>query len=82
MPEIIRAYESATKEIKTSVLNDIIREAVAMHEPPSYKGKRLKIYFVNQCDTRPPKFEFCAAEYCIRQWIPYAGLRQEPMDIM
>lgn len=58
MPEIIRAYESATKEIKTSVLNDIIREAVAMHEPPSYKGKRLKIYFVNQCDTRPPKFEF------------------------
>ena len=58
MPEIIKAYESATKEIKTSVLNDIIREAVAMHEPPSYKGKRLKIYFVNQCDTRPPKFEF------------------------
>ena len=58
MPEIIKAYENTTREVKTSVLNDVIREAVAIHEPPSYKGKRLKIYFVNQCDTRPPKFEF------------------------
>ena len=58
MPEILKAYESTTREVKTSVLNDVIREAVAIHEPPSYKGKRLKIYFVNQSDTRPPKFEF------------------------
>ena len=58
MPEVLKAYESATREFKTSVLNDVIREAVAIHEPPSYKGKRLKIYFVNQSDTKPPKFEF------------------------
>lgn len=58
MPEIIKAYESATKEIKTSILNDVIREAVAIHEPPSYKGKRLKIYFVHQDGNKPPKFEF------------------------
>lgn len=58
MPEILKAYESTTREVKTSVLNDVIREAVAIHEPPSYKGKRLKIYFVNQSDIRPPKFEF------------------------
>lgn len=58
MPEIIKAYECATRNVKTSVLNDVIREAVAIHEPPSYKGKRLKIYFVHQCDDRPPKFEF------------------------
>lgn len=57
MPEIIKAYESANREIKTSTLNDVIREAVAIHEPPSYKGKRLKIYFAHQCDTKPPKFE-------------------------
>ncbi len=58
MPEVIKAYENWNKEIKTSVLNDIIMEAVSIHEPPSYKGKRLKIYFVRQTDMRPPKFTF------------------------
>ncbi len=58
MPEVLTAYENWQKEIKTSVLNDIIMEAVSIHEPPSYKGKRLKIYFVSQTDNRPPKFTF------------------------
>lgn len=58
MPEVINAYENNKKEIKTSVLNNIIMEAVSLHEPPSYKGKRLKIYFVNQSGTKPPKFTF------------------------
>ncbi|MDD4705872.1 MAG: ribosome biogenesis GTPase Der [Bacilli bacterium] len=58
MPEILKAYESATKEIKTSVLNDIIRDAYALHPAPSYKGKRLKIYFVHQEGIKPPKFNF------------------------
>ena len=40
------------------MLNDVIRDAVSLHEPPSYKGKRLKIYFVNQTDSKPPKFVF------------------------
>lgn len=56
MPMILKCFESYTKEIKTSVLNDVIRDAVALHEPPSYKGKRLKIYFVNQEGNKPPKF--------------------------
>ncbi len=58
MPEVIKAYENNRKEIKTSLLNDVISEAVSLHEPPSYKGKRLKIYFVSQTDSRPPKFTF------------------------
>lgn len=58
MPEIIKAYENSKKEIKTSALNEVIRDAVMYHEPPSYKGRRLKIYFAHQCDTKPPKFEF------------------------
>ena len=58
MPEVIKSYESATREIKTSALNDVIREAVMLHMPPSYKGKRLKIYFVNQSGSQPPKFTF------------------------
>lgn len=58
MPEIINAYENNRKEIKTSLLNDVIAEAVSLHEPPSYKGKRLKIYFVSQTGSKPPKFTF------------------------
>ena len=58
MPEILKAYENNNKEIKTSLLNNIIVDAVNMHEPPSYKGKRLKIYFVSQTSIRPPKFTF------------------------
>jgi len=58
MPEIVKVYKNSLKEIKTSVLNDVIREAVLLNQPPSYKGKRLKIYFVNQSGTRPPKFTF------------------------
>ncbi|MBQ4583385.1 MAG: ribosome biogenesis GTPase Der [Bacilli bacterium] len=58
MPEIISAYENNHKEIKTSLLNDIITEAAALHPAPSYKGKRLKIYFVSQTGVKPPKFTF------------------------
>ena len=58
MPEINKVYKNSCIEIKTSILNDVIREAVMLNQPPSYKGKRLKIYFVNQSGTRPPKFTF------------------------
>ncbi len=58
MPEIISAYENNRKEIKTSILNSVIEEASALHPAPSYKGKRLKIYFVSQTGTKPPKFTF------------------------
>lgn len=58
MPSILASFENNRKEIKTSDLNNVIVDAVSLHEPPSYKGKRLKIYFVNQTDTKPPKFEF------------------------
>lgn len=56
MPEVNRVYENSKKEIKTSLLNDVIRDAVMLNQPPSYKGKRLKIYFVNQSGIKPPKF--------------------------
>ena len=58
MPEIIKAYENHTKELPTSVLNDVVLEAVSMHQPPSYKGKRLKIYFTHQTGSMPPKITF------------------------
>ncbi len=36
----------------------MIEEAVLMHDAPSYKGKKLKIYFTSQTDVKPPKFTF------------------------
>ncbi len=58
MPEVIKAFNNNQKEIQTSVLNDVITEAVTLHPAPSYKGKRLKIYFVSQTASCPPKFTF------------------------
>lgn len=58
MPEVLKVKESIVREAKTSVLNDMIRDAYMLNMPPSYKGKRLKIYFVSQTGIKPPKFTF------------------------
>jgi len=58
MPAIISSFENASREIKTSALNDVITDAYMLHPAPSYKGRRLKIYFVNQSGIKPPKFTF------------------------
>ena len=58
MPEIEKVYDNSKKEIKTSILNNVIRDAVMLNQPPSYKGQRLKIYFVSQNGIMPPKFVF------------------------
>ena len=42
--------------IQTGVLNEILMEAVAMQQPPSDKGKRLKLFYMTQVSTRPPTF--------------------------
>lgn len=56
MPNIIKAYKNSCKEISTSLLNNVIRDAYNLNLPPSYKGKRLKIYFCNQAASNPPTF--------------------------
>ena len=56
IPEIKKAFENSKKEIKTSLLNDVIMDAYTLNLPPSYKGKRLKIYFASQVATCPPTF--------------------------
>lgn len=58
MPAILSAYDNHTRQIATSSLNDVIIEAVSMHNPPSFKGKRLKIYFTHQTGSMPPKITF------------------------
>lgn len=56
LPEVLNAYENAHREIKTSLLNDVIMDAYELNIPPSYKNKRLKIYFSNQASICPPTF--------------------------
>ena len=56
MPEIIKVGENIKREIPTSLLNNVILDAYQLNIPPSYKGKRLKIFFTSQTGTKPPKF--------------------------
>ena len=58
MPEIIKVSENIKREVKTSIINEVIQDAYQLNLPPSYKGKRLKIYFTNQTGINPPKFTF------------------------
>ena len=56
MPEVIKVGENIKREIPTSILNNVILDAYQLNIPPSYKGKRLKIYFSSQTGIKPPKF--------------------------
>lgn len=58
MPEVIKVGENIKREVKTSLLNNVIMDAYQLNLPPSYKSKRLKIYFTSQTGNRPPKFTF------------------------
>ena len=48
--------ENQTLRIQTGVLNEIITEATALQQPPSDKGKRLKIFYTTQVSVKPPTF--------------------------
>jgi len=50
------ALAQNSKRISTGLLNDVINEAIAMVQPPSDKGKRLKIYYATQASVKPPTF--------------------------
>ncbi len=65
MPEVIKVAENIKREIKTSLINEVILDAYQLNIPPSYKGKRLKIYFTAQTGTKPPKFTFRVNSKCL-----------------
>ena len=48
--------ENHALRVQTGVLNEILAEAVAMKQPPSDKGKRLKLYYMTQVSVKPPTF--------------------------
>ena len=48
--------ENCALRVGTGVLNEIMTEAVAMQQPPSDKGKRLRLYYITQASVKPPTF--------------------------
>lgn len=52
------AYSQNSMRISTGRLNEVLSEATARVQPPTDKGKRLKIYYMTQASTRPPSFVF------------------------
>ncbi|UQD52568.1 ribosome biogenesis GTPase Der [Bacillus methanolicus] len=56
MPMINMASENHALRVETSVLNDVIMDAVAMNPTPTDKGRRLKIFYTTQVAVKPPTF--------------------------
>ncbi len=58
--EIIEVYSESKRRVTTGILNDMLSDAVARVQPPSDKGRRLKIYYMTQNAVQPPTFViFC-----------------------
>lgn len=62
IPQILEMIKFVSNQhalrVQTGVLNDIIGEAILLNQPPSDKGKRLKIFYGTQVAVKPPKFVF------------------------
>ena len=56
--KVDQIVEACTLRVGTGVLNEIVSQATALHEPPSDKGKRLRIYYTTQVAVGPPTFVF------------------------
>ena len=54
--KIDMVLENQTLRVQTGVLNEIMTEAVALQQPPSDKGKRLKLFYITQVAVKPPTF--------------------------
>ena len=56
MENVEKVYDNANYRISTSMINEILSNAVAVNEPPMQSGKRCKIYYMTQADVAPPTF--------------------------
>ena len=56
IPLINEVYQNASSRISTSVLNEILTEAIMLNPPTVHQGKRLKVYYMSQIDILPPTF--------------------------
>ena len=84
--------EQNAKRISTSVLNQVINEAIALFKPPTDKGKRLKIFYGTQVSTKPPTFvifvnnkelfHFSYQRYLVNQLRKEFGLEGTPIRMI
>ena len=84
--------EQNAKRISTSLLNQVINEAIATVQPPSDKGKRLRIYYGTQVATKPPTFvifvnkkdlfHFSYERYLVNQIRKEFGLEGTPVRVI
>lgn len=56
LKEVQKVYDNAHFRIPTGTLNDLISDAVRANEPPSYNGRRLRVYYSSQVAVAPPTF--------------------------
>ena len=89
---IINVANQNAMRISTSVLNDVINEAIAVVQPPTDKGKRLKIFYGTQASTKPPTFvifvnskelfHFSYERYLVNQIRSNFGMHGTPIRII
>ena len=89
---INEVYRQNTLRISTSVINDVINEAIAIVQPPTDKGKRLRIYYGTQATTKPPTFvifvndktlfHFSYERYLVNQFRNNFGMQGTPIRII
>ena len=89
---INKVAEQNAMRISTSVLNQVINEAIAIVQPPTDKGKRLKIFYGTQASTKPPTFvifvnnkelfHFSYERYLVNQIRKEFGLEGTPVRII
>ena len=53
---IVKSAEQAKKRVSTGMLNDVLADATARVQPPTDRGRRLKIYYMTQVSVTPPSF--------------------------
>jgi GTP-binding protein len=58
MPQVIQIYQERQKRLSTSVVNDVIQQAVVAHNRPVSHGKQLKVFYATQAEVNPPTFVF------------------------
>ena len=89
---INQVAEQNALRVSTSVLNQVLAEAVAVVQPPTDKGKRLKIFYMTQASTKPPTFvvfvndkklfHFSYERYLVNQLRKEFGLQGTPVRII
>ena len=91
-PLINKVANNNAMRVSTSVLNQILNEAIAVVQPPTDKGRRLKIYYMTQASTKPPTFvvfvndkklfHFSYERYLVNQIRKEFGLEGTPVRMI